>query len=439
MTGCSRPFGVGVIGCGNISKQYLKNLTAFPDVAVVICADVDVDPGQGAGGRLRRARVGQHGRRARSSRRPADREPDHPRRPRRGDGGRHRGGQARVEREAADARRRRRPRPAQPGGRGRGPRRLRAGHRARRRPADRQAAHRLRGHRDAADRAHPAAGTGAAVVAPGPGVPVRAGRGPAVRPRAVLPVRARDAVRPGRGGWPPSGAGRASHASSAPGRARARRSTSPCPPTSRRSPSTSAARPRRCCSAGTRRCRGRASSRSPAPRRRWPSPTRTGSTATSASAGRATTDWTVIPAEGAAAGRGTGVVDMVRAIRAGEPHRASGEMALHVLEMMTAIERSAVSAAFEPVESRFAAPAPLDTRWDPYVAAELRRGPASASAWSATRSWAGPTRWPGTRWTGCSTSRCGHGSPPSAAATRRRRRRPRTGSAGPPPRRTGGR
>jgi len=81
-------------------------------------------------------------------------------------------------------------------------------------------------------------------------------------------------------------------------------------------------------------------------------------------------DWTVIPAEGAAAGRGTGVVDMVRAIRAGTGHRASGEMALHVLEMMTAIERSAASAAFEPVESRFAAPAPLGTGWDPYVTQE---------------------------------------------------------------------
>jgi predicted dehydrogenase len=81
-------------------------------------------------------------------------------------------------------------------------------------------------------------------------------------------------------------------------------------------------------------------------------------------------DWTVTPAEGAAAGRGAGVVDMVRAIRAGTGHRASGEMALHVLEMMTAIERSAVSAAFEPVESRFAAPAPLEPGWDPYVAAE---------------------------------------------------------------------
>jgi predicted dehydrogenase len=80
-------------------------------------------------------------------------------------------------------------------------------------------------------------------------------------------------------------------------------------------------------------------------------------------------EWTVIPSQGAAAGRGTGVVDMVRAIRGGTPHRADGEMALHVLEMMAAIERSAVTAAFEPVQTRFAAPAPLDARWDPYVAA----------------------------------------------------------------------
>ena len=79
-------------------------------------------------------------------------------------------------------------------------------------------------------------------------------------------------------------------------------------------------------------------------------------------------DWTVIPAEGAAAGRGSGVVDMVRAVRAGTAHRASGELALHVLEMMTAIERSAASAAFESLETRFDPPAPLDPQWDPYVA-----------------------------------------------------------------------
>jgi predicted dehydrogenase len=79
-------------------------------------------------------------------------------------------------------------------------------------------------------------------------------------------------------------------------------------------------------------------------------------------------EWTVIGSTGAAAGRGSGVVDMVRAIRRGEPHRASGEMALHVLEMMTAIERSGSTAAFEPVESGFDAPAALAEDWDPYVA-----------------------------------------------------------------------
>ena len=67
-------------------------------------------------------------------------------------------------------------------------------------------------------------------------------------------------------------------------------------------------------------------------------------------------EWTVIASQGAAAGRGSGVVDMVRDITRGEPHRASGEMALHVLEMMTAIDRSASTSAFEPIESVFAVP-----------------------------------------------------------------------------------
>jgi predicted dehydrogenase len=80
-------------------------------------------------------------------------------------------------------------------------------------------------------------------------------------------------------------------------------------------------------------------------------------------------DWTVIPSHGAAAGRGSGVVDMVRAIGRGQPHRASGEMALHVLEMMTAIERSAATSSFEPVESVFELPEALAEEWDPHVAA----------------------------------------------------------------------
>ncbi|MGD0704467.1 MAG: Gfo/Idh/MocA family oxidoreductase [Trebonia sp.] len=78
-------------------------------------------------------------------------------------------------------------------------------------------------------------------------------------------------------------------------------------------------------------------------------------------------EWTVVASVGAAAGRGSGVVDMVRSIAAGQPHRASGEMALHVLEMMTAIERSASTAAFEPVGSVFDVPDALAAEWDPYV------------------------------------------------------------------------
>ena len=78
-------------------------------------------------------------------------------------------------------------------------------------------------------------------------------------------------------------------------------------------------------------------------------------------------EWTVVASAGAAAGRGSGVVDMVRAINQGKPHRASGEMALHVLEMMTAIEKSASTAAFEPVESVFEVPDALAEEWDPYA------------------------------------------------------------------------
>jgi predicted dehydrogenase len=36
----SGPVGVGVIGAGNISKQYLDNLTAFPDLRVHVIGDL---------------------------------------------------------------------------------------------------------------------------------------------------------------------------------------------------------------------------------------------------------------------------------------------------------------------------------------------------------------------------------------------------------------
>ena len=115
----------------------------------------------------------------------------------------------------------------------RGAGRLRAGHHARRRHPVGPAADRRGRDRHAAQRAHPAAGPGARVVAPGPGVPVREGRGAAVRPRAVLPVGAGDAVRaddPGGRGQPP---GARHPGRSAPARGRARSSTWRCPPTYR--------------------------------------------------------------------------------------------------------------------------------------------------------------------------------------------------------------
>ena len=39
----SGPVGVAVIGAGNISKQYLDNLTGFPDLKVHMIADLFED------------------------------------------------------------------------------------------------------------------------------------------------------------------------------------------------------------------------------------------------------------------------------------------------------------------------------------------------------------------------------------------------------------
>lgn len=54
-----------------------------------------------------------------------------------------------------------------------------------------------------------------------------------------------------------------------------------------------------------------------------------------------------------------GVADMAHAIRSGRPHRASGDLALHVLEVMTAVERSAETGQPIDIESRPERPAML--------------------------------------------------------------------------------
>jgi predicted dehydrogenase len=74
-----------------------------------------------------------------------------------------------------------------------------------------------------------------------------------------------------------------------------------------------------------------------------------------------------VPASGATDGRGLGVLDLARGLRSGLPHRANGDVALHVLEIMEAIERSAATGAFEPVLTSFARPAALPEDWDPHA------------------------------------------------------------------------
>jgi len=76
-------------------------------------------------------------------------------------------------------------------------------------------------------------------------------------------------------------------------------------------------------------------------------------------------DWQVLPTAGAADGRGLGVLDLARALRGGGRPRASGELGWHVLETMEAIGRSVAEHSFEPVRSAFSRPEPLDPGWDP--------------------------------------------------------------------------
>ena len=72
-----------------------------------------------------------------------------------------------------------------------------------------------------------------------------------------------------------------------------------------------------------------------------------------------------IPATGVEGGRGIGAVDMARAIRAGGRHRATGRLALHVLDAMLATAASAERGAFAGVDSSFDPIAALPDDWDP--------------------------------------------------------------------------
>jgi hypothetical protein len=58
---------------------------------------------------------------------------------------------------------------------------------------------------------------------------------------------------------------------------------------------------------------------------------------------------------------------MARALRAGTAPRASGALALHVLDIMEAVARSITGGTFEPVATTFDTPVALPADWDPCV------------------------------------------------------------------------
>lgn len=71
-------------------------------------------------------------------------------------------------------------------------------------------------------------------------------------------------------------------------------------------------------------------------------------------------EWSEVPlTHSAAVGRGIGVADMAYGISYGRPHRASGEVAYHVLDIMQAIGESSESGRHIEIVSRCARPAPL--------------------------------------------------------------------------------
>ncbi len=67
----------------------------------------------------------------------------------------------------------------------------------------------------------------------------------------------------------------------------------------------------------------------------------------------------------AGAGRGIGVVDLVRSLSDGTAPRASGELAYHVLEVMLAVEKSIASGEPVGVSSPIPAVVPLPEGWTP--------------------------------------------------------------------------
>lgn len=79
-------------------------------------------------------------------------------------------------------------------------------------------------------------------------------------------------------------------------------------------------------------------------------------------------EWETLAKTTEKSSRGTGALDLARAIREGRPHRATGELAYHVLDVMASMAESAETGQFVTVESTVQPAEPLPTDWDPFAA-----------------------------------------------------------------------
>ena len=79
----------------------------------------------------------------------------------------------------------------------------------------------------------------------------------------------------------------------------------------------------------------------------------------------AETDWVEIPADGSAEGRGMGALDMARALRSGGKPRAAADLAIHVLDIMESIAASAASGDTTPVSTTCTSSDLLPVGWNP--------------------------------------------------------------------------
>jgi Oxidoreductase family, NAD-binding Rossmann fold len=79
-------------------------------------------------------------------------------------------------------------------------------------------------------------------------------------------------------------------------------------------------------------------------------------------------EWETVESVGPEAGRGLGVLDMARHIRAGGLHIATGELGLHVLDTLIAVEESATRGEFVTIQSTVPPVPSLPEEFDPFQA-----------------------------------------------------------------------